>query len=103
MWSRKSNKLGSRQNSEFQGVEEGEADDDVANVGLSRQHTAENRRPRTRETHASALHTQQTVTNGDPYGLDPQKTITNGRLFTEEELANAMSQSTLKTSRREWS
>ena len=31
MWSRKSNKLGSRQGSEFQGVEEGEADDDVAN------------------------------------------------------------------------
>ena len=31
MWSRKSNKLGSRQNSAFQGVEEGEADDDVAN------------------------------------------------------------------------
>ena len=31
MWSRKSNKLGSRQNSAFQGVEEGEGDDDVAN------------------------------------------------------------------------
>ena len=31
MWSRRSNKLGSRQGSEFQGVEEGEADDDVAN------------------------------------------------------------------------
>ena len=31
MWSRKSNKLGSRQGSEFQGVEEEEADDDVAN------------------------------------------------------------------------
>lgn len=31
MWSRKSNKLGSRQGSEFQGVEEGEGDDDVAN------------------------------------------------------------------------
>ena len=72
-------------------------------VGLSRQHTAENRRPRTKDTDTSALHAQQTVTNGDPYGLDPQKTITNGRLFTEEELANAMSQSTLKASRREWS
>ena len=33
-WSRKSNKLGSRQGSEFQGVEEGEGDDDVAN-GMS--------------------------------------------------------------------
>ena len=70
-------------------------------VGLSRQHTAENRRPRTKDTDTSALHTQHTVTNGDPYGLDPQKTITNGRLFTEEELSNAMSQSTLKASRRE--
>ena len=36
MWSRKSNKLGSRQNSAFQGVEEGEADDDVANGMFSK-------------------------------------------------------------------
>ena len=72
-------------------------------VGLSRQHTAENRRPRTKDTDKSALNGQKTVTNGDPYGLDPQKTITNERLFTEDELANAMSQSTLKASRLNWS
>ena len=72
-------------------------------VGLSRQHTAENRRPRTKDTDRSALNGQKTVTNGDPYGLDPQRTITNERLFTEEELANAMSQSTLKASRLNWS
>ncbi|KAL9127512.1 MAG: hypothetical protein Q9217_003622 [Psora testacea] len=33
--------------------------------------------------------------------LDTQRTITNGQLFTADELANAMSQSTLKPSRRE--
>lgn len=40
----------------------------------------------------------------DTYGLDAQKTITNGqneRIFTEEELSNAMTQSTLKPSQRE--
>ena len=40
-WSRRSNKLGSRQNSEFQGpLDEGEADDDVTNgmsIGIRRQ------------------------------------------------------------------
>ena len=78
-------------------------------VGLSRQHTAENRRPGAlggldNGTNGIDSHSQETVTNGDPYGLDAQKTITNGtdgRLFTEEELSNAMTQSTLKPSRKE--
>ncbi|KAL9133619.1 MAG: hypothetical protein Q9175_005200 [Cornicularia normoerica] len=102
-WSKKS-KLGSRQNSAFAGVEEsGEGDDDVANVGLSRQHTAENRRPRTNDNtpDMTGLAFSKTVTNGDVYGLDAQKTVTNGRLFTEDELAKAMTQSTLKPSRRQ--
>ncbi|KAM0798878.1 hypothetical protein BDR22DRAFT_890996 [Usnea florida] len=102
-WSKKS-KLGSRQNSAFAEVEEnGEGDDDVANVGLSRQHTAENRRPRPYDenTDMAGLDFSKTVTNGDVYGLDTQKTFTNGRLFTEDELANAMTQSTLKPSRRQ--
>ena len=91
------------------------ADPWLCAVGLSRQHTAENRRPRTKDKDMAGPDTQKTVTNRDPYGLDPQKpitnrdlydldpqkTITNGRLFTEEELASAMSQSTLKASRRE--
>ena len=80
-------------------------------VGLSRQHTAENRRPGgpgSLKNMANGWDTQETVTNGDArgdtYGLDAQKTITNGqngRLFTEEELTNAMTQSTLKPSQRE--
>lgn len=77
------------------------ADKWMGAVGLSRQHTAENRRPRTAENEMNGLETQKTVTNGDTYGLQSQKTLTNGRLFTEDELANAMSQSTIKTSRRE--
>ncbi|KAK4694476.1 hypothetical protein P7C71_g3114, partial [Lecanoromycetidae sp. Uapishka_2] len=100
-WSRRSNKLGSRQNSTFAGVEEGEADDDVRNVGLSRQHTAENRRPRTAESQIIGFETRKTVTSGDTYGLQSQKTITNGQMFTEDELANAMSQSTIKASTRD--
>lgn len=127
-WSKKS-KLGSRQNSTFVGVEEsGEGDDDVANgmdlfvsrkegrmgqlngltfclvvVGLSRQHTAENPRPRIdgHTTDMAGLDFSKTVTNGDVYGLETRKTITNGRLFTEDELAKAMTQSTLKPSRRQ--
>lgn len=128
-WSKKS-KLGSRQNSAFAGVQEsGEGDDDVANgmdlsvlrttegrmdqsngltlflmvVGLSRQHTAENRRPRTdgNTTDMAGLEFSKTVTNGDVYGLETQKTVTNGRLFTEDELAKAMTQSTLKPSRQQ--
>lgn len=73
-------------------------------VGLSRQHTAENRRPRTDDnttTDMAVLEVSKTFTNGDVYGLDKQKTITNGGpLFTEDELAKAMTQSTLKPSRR---
>ena len=71
-------------------------------VGLSRQHTAENRRPRTDDntTDMAVLEVSKTFTNGDVYGLDKQKTITNGPLFTEDELAKAMTQSTLKPSRR---
>lgn len=70
-------------------------------VGLSRQHTAENRRPRTddNDTDMAGLEFSKTVTNGNVYGLDTQKTVTNGRLFTEDELAKAMTQSTLKASR----
>lgn len=70
-------------------------------MGLSRQHTAENRRPRIVDREMAGLDPQKTVMNGDPYALDAQKTITNGKLFTEDELANAMTQSTLKPSRRE--
>lgn len=67
-------------------------------VGLSRQHTAENRRPRTGDntTDMAGLQSSKTVTNGDTYGLATQKTVTNGRLFTEDELAKAMTRSTLK-------
>ena len=70
-------------------------------VGLSRPHTAETRRPKTRDKDKTSMEAQKPLVNGDPYGLDPQKTITNGRLFTEDELAVAMSQSTLNASRRE--
>lgn len=128
VWSKKS-KLGSRQNSAFAGVEEsGEGDDDVANgmdlyvlsegrqvgqldglticfvvVGLSRQQTAEHRRPRTNghTTDMDSLDFSKTVTNGDVIGLDIQKTVMNGRLFTEDDLAKAMTQSTLKPSRQQ--
>lgn len=53
----------------------------------------------------TGLETQRTVTNGNAYGygLDANGTITNrtnGRLFSADELATAMSQSTLKSSRR---
>ena len=73
-------------------------------VGLSRQHTAEDRRPRTDDdstTDMAGLEFSKTATNGDIYGLGTQKTITNGPLFTEDELAEAMTQSTLKPSRRQ--
>lgn len=76
-------------------------------VGLSRQHTAENRRPggpKVTENGTISEKTRKTVDNDDFYGLDSQKTITNGtngRLFTEDELANAMKQSTLKPSQME--
>ncbi len=76
----------------------------VSQVGLSRIHTAENRRPRGADAEMTGLETRKTVTDGDPYGLDTQRTITNGtngRLFTADELASAMTQSTLKASRRE--
>ncbi|KAL6720450.1 hypothetical protein ACLMJK_002373 [Lecanora helva] len=109
-WSRRS-KIGSRQGSGFAGVEEGEAEDDTTNVGLSRKNTAENRRPggpwAPPENDMTDLEAQKTVVNGvngDTYGLDKEKTITNGtngRLFTEDELASAMTRSTLKPSRRE--
>ena len=74
-------------------------------VGLSRRNTAENRRPggprAPPEDEIHGLMTQEPVLNGDTYGLDRQKTVTNGtngRLFTEDELASAMTQSTLKPS-----
>lgn len=72
-------------------------------MGLSRQHTAENRRPRTDDTTTdmAGLQFSKTVTNGDVYGLDTQKTVTNGRLFTDDELAKAMTRSTLKPSRQQ--
>ena len=75
-------------------------------MGLSRQHTAEIRRPRTDDnpTDMAGLEFAKTFTNGDDYGLDKQTTVTNGPLFTEDELSKAMTQSTLKPSRRpgEW-
>ena len=49
----------------------------------------------------AGLDISKTATNSDAYGLDTQMTITNGRLFTEDELAEAMTQSTLKPSRRQ--
>lgn len=49
----------------------------------------------------NGLGAQKTVTNGDTYGLSTQKTLTNGQFFTEDELANALSQSTIKASRRD--
>lgn len=80
-------------------------------VGLSRQHTAENRPARgalhNEDAEMSGLETQKTATNGHANGgdrlepLDTQRTITNGQLFSADELANAMSQSSLKPSRRE--
>lgn len=72
-------------------------------VGLSRQHTAEDRRSRTddRTTDIAGLEFSKTVTNGDVYGLDTKKTVTNGRPFTEDELVEAMTQSTLKPTRRQ--
>ena len=73
-------------------------------VGLSRQHTAEDRKPRAADdgtTDMAGLEFSKTATNGDIYGLGTQKTITNGPLFTEDELAEAMTQSTLKPSRRQ--
>lgn len=73
----------------------------ICAVGLSRQHTAENQRPRTAESQMVGIEAQKTITNGDTYGLQTQKTLTNGRLFTEDELANAMSQSTINVSKRE--
>lgn len=71
-------------------------------VGLSRQHTAEDRRPRIDDTTTdmAGLEFSKTVTNGDIYGLGTQETLTSGRLFTEDELAEAMTQSTLKPSIR---
>ncbi len=73
-------------------------------MGLSRIHTAENRRPCGVDTTMTGLESQRTITNGDTYGLDTQRTITNGtngRLFTADELATALTQSTLEPSRRE--
>lgn len=72
-------------------------------VGLSRQHTAEDRRPRIDDntTDMAGLEFSKTVTNEDIYGLGTQETLTNGRLFTEDELAEAMTQSTLKPSIRQ--
>lgn len=55
------------------------------------------------DTEMTGLETQKTITNGDTYGLDTQKTITNGsngRLFTADELATALTQSTLESPRR---
>ena len=120
-WSKRSNKLGSRQNSTFAGVEEGEGDDDVGNgtlkylfmsdladrhllvVGLSRQQTADRQRLGHVEDRQNgySLKTQKTTIDHDTYGLSMQETLTNGRLFTEDELANAMSQSTIKATRND--
>ena len=71
-------------------------------MGLSRQHTAENQRPRVDNglTDMAGLEFSKTVTNGDGYGLDTQRTVTTGRLFSEDELAKAMTQNTLKPSRQ---
>ncbi|KAG8528887.1 uncharacterized protein KY384_006576 [Bacidia gigantensis] len=93
-------------------VEEGtEETDDVGNVGLSRQHTRDSRVPPPRrkenDHQMDGLKPERTAIEGHVNGevklepLDTQKTITNGHLFTEDELAKAMSSSTLKSSRRD--
>ncbi|KAL9640607.1 MAG: hypothetical protein Q9164_000163 [Protoblastenia rupestris] len=95
--------------------ESGEGDDDVVNVGLTRQSTASPKPPppppKDDVFQMNGLRRQKTIKNGymdsdqDGYKglqpLDTQRTITNGQLFTADELASAMSQSTLKASTRE--
>ncbi|KAL8794194.1 MAG: hypothetical protein Q9195_003262 [Heterodermia aff. obscurata] len=96
-------------------LESKEGDDDVTNVGLSRQQThEEKKRPRTRDsakrprksnsvkrprTADSAkmdpLQEASTVTDGDPHGMIDG--LNYGKPFTEDELSQAMSRSTLKT------
>ncbi len=67
----------------------------------------ENRRPggpMVPENEMNGLEKDHSAMNGDTYDLDKQKTITNGldgQFFTEDELATAMTQSTLKPSRKE--
>ena len=80
-------------------------------VGLSRQRTADEPPPpppKDDYMDMSGLEAQKTITNGHTNGhaigmqpLDTQRTFTNGQLFTADELANALSVSTLKPSKRE--
>ncbi|MCJ1277076.1 hypothetical protein MMC21_004885 [Puttea exsequens] len=98
-------KVGSRRVS-MAGLGEAEGDDDIGNVGLSRQQTAENKRSRTAEQlppvgdKMEGLESQKKMTNGDTHGLAAQKTITNGRPFTEDDLVHAFSYTTMKASER---
>ncbi|KAL8830273.1 MAG: hypothetical protein Q9191_001526 [Dirinaria sp. TL-2023a] len=98
LFGRKSLVLRSRQPSHVEEpvMESTEADDDVTNVGLSRGHTREeNQRPRTRDSDTmDPLQETQTTTkeklnghaNGSAYG----------RPFTEDELTQAMTRTTLR-------
>lgn len=84
-------------------------------VGLSRSHTRDARPGPAKDgaddipDDMAGLSTHKTATNGNGNGylngfteeLDNQRTVTQGRLFTEEELANALTASTLRPSRRE--
>ena len=84
-------------------------------VGLSRQHTADKPPtppPKDNFLDTSGLAPPNTITNDPPNGymnghvtgtqsLNTMRTFTNGQLFTADELANAMSQSTLTPSRKE--
>ncbi|MCJ1463240.1 hypothetical protein MMC07_001845 [Pseudocyphellaria aurata] len=67
-------------------------DDDVSNVGLSRQVTRdENGRPRTADSRKmNGLHSQRTVTNGHVKSGETEKP------FTEEELSLALTRTTVK-------
>lgn len=78
-------------------------------VGLSRQQTAEEHqkcRNIDEDAEMDRLEAQKTVTNthdldGATEKMDTQRTFTGDDMFTEEDLAKAMTQSTLKSSRRD--
>ena len=79
-------------------------------VGISRQQTREDRPPapppKDDEPFMNGLELQKTMTQGQMNGgtrlqpLNNHETVTDGRLFTEDELAQAMSQSSLKATKR---
>lgn len=98
LFGRKSLVLGSRQQSHVDEpvMESADADDDVTNVGLSRRHTLEeNQRPRTRDSDTmDPLQETTTVTKGNMNGHANGSAY--GRPFTEDELTQAMTRTTLR-------